>query len=290
MHPSIRWRAAVRQRGVPPAQLRDVRLEFLPRQGVDLGHGQLTRPGLLLRPPRAVLADRQAVRPQQRPAGPAHHGCGEYGHQGRATPSTSSRRPTPLRPATAPHPRPAVCCGSAPSSADAVDAPPPLPRSPDPRAAAEARLGVTLSDELKVLYGVTRVDYEDDFEEADRAGEAVGCELSGLDYLYAITGPLRHHGWDMDAKRAVSTAPDAAVQGLAGSTGWIGFGSNGGDEFAVDLTPGPGGHFGQIILVDHEKSLGAILVADSLTDLVLGRLREERRGLREDQLPAVGFE
>ncbi|MET9428500.1 SMI1/KNR4 family protein [Streptomyces sp. NPDC003036] len=114
-------------------------------------------------------------------------------------------------------------------------------------AAAEARLGVTLSDELKVLYRVTRVDYEDDFEEADRAGEAVGCELSGLDYLYAINGPLRHHGWDMDAKRAVSTAPDAAVQGLAGSTGWIGFGSNGGDEFAVDLTPGPGGHFGQII-------------------------------------------
>ncbi|MEU0272742.1 SMI1/KNR4 family protein [Streptomyces sp. NPDC006307] len=154
-------------------------------------------------------------------------------------------------------------------------------------AAAEARLGVTLSDELKVLYRVTRVDYDDDFEEADRAGEAVGCELSGLDHLYAIDGALRHHSWDVDAKRAVSTAPDAAVQGLAGSPGWIGFGSNGGDEFAVDLTPGPGGHFGQIILVDHEKGLGAHLVADSLTDFVLGRLREECRDLREDQRPAV---
>ncbi|MGW0752788.1 SMI1/KNR4 family protein [Streptomyces sp. NPDC002587] len=150
-------------------------------------------------------------------------------------------------------------------------------------AAAEARLGVTLSDELKVLYRVTRVDWRDDFAAADRAGRAVGCELSGLDTLFAVDATVRHPGWALGAERTVSTAPDAAVQGLAGSPGWIAFGSNGGDEFAVDLTPGPAGHFGQVILVDHEQSLGAELVADSLTDFVLGRVREERRERRGDE-------
>lgn len=156
-------------------------------------------------------------------------------------------------------------------------------------AAAEARLGVTLSEEIKVLYRVTRVYAGDDFDldEADRAGEAVGCELSGLEHLCSVDGAVRHTGWGLGAKRAVSSAPDAAVQSLAGSPGWIGFGSNGGDEFAVDLTPGPAGHFGQVILVDHEQSLGAELVADSLTDFVMGRMREERRDRRGDELPAV---
>ncbi|MFJ3728598.1 SMI1/KNR4 family protein [Streptomyces sp. NPDC090045] len=156
-------------------------------------------------------------------------------------------------------------------------------------AAAETRLGVTLSDELKVLYRVTQVygdDDEFDFEEAERAGEAVGCELSGLGHLYSVDAAVRHPGWDHGATRTVGIAPDVAVQGLAGSPGWIGFGSNGGDEFAVDLTPGPAGYFGQVILVDHEQSLGACLVADSLTDFVLGRMREEPRGRRGDKLPA----
>ncbi|WP_033225626.1 SMI1/KNR4 family protein [Streptomyces virginiae] len=157
-------------------------------------------------------------------------------------------------------------------------------------AAAEARLGVTLSDELKVLYRVTRVyggDDEFDLAEADRAGDAVGCELSGLEHLNSVDAAVRNPGWHYGATRAVSRAPDAAVQGLAGSPGWIGFGSNGGDEFAVDLTPGPAGYFGQIILVSHEQSLGADLVADSLTDFVLGRTREEPRDRRGDKPPAA---
>ncbi|WP_406413236.1 SMI1/KNR4 family protein [Streptomyces halstedii] len=156
-------------------------------------------------------------------------------------------------------------------------------------AAAEARLGVTLSDEIKVLYRVTRVySGEDfDFEEADRAGEAIGCEASALEHLRSVDGTVRHPGWDLGAKCAVGGGPDAAVQSLAGSPGWIAFGSNGGDEFAVDLTPGPAGHFGQVILIDHEQSLGAELVADSLTDFVLGRMREERREHCGEDLPVV---
>ncbi|MFG3137140.1 SMI1/KNR4 family protein [Streptomyces sp. NPDC048211] len=130
-------------------------------------------------------------------------------------------------------------------------------------AAAEARLGITLSDELKVLYRVARVYGDDncDFEEANRAGEAVGCELSGLGHLYSVDAAARHPGWEHGARHTVSTGSDAAVQGLAGSPGspgWIGFGGNGGDEYAVDLTPGPVGYYGQIILIDHEQSLAAL--------------------------------
>ncbi|WP_328929668.1 SMI1/KNR4 family protein [Streptomyces sp. NBC_00190] len=156
--------------------------------------------------------------------------------------------------------------------------------------AAEERLGVTLPDELKVLYRVTRArreDWGDDYAAADRVTDAVGYELSALDGLYSVDGASRHPRWQFGATKAVITPPDAAVQGLAGSPGWIVFGSNGGDEIAVDLTPGPRGHVGQVILVDHEQSLGAELVADSLTDLVLNGAREEGRDRCEDQLPVV---
>lgn len=157
-------------------------------------------------------------------------------------------------------------------------------------AAAEARLGVTLSDELKVLYRVTRArwdweDFHDDYEEADRVNAAVGCELGSLEELYSVDAAARHSSWTYGATDAVHTPPGAAVQGLAGSPGWIVFGSNGGDELAVDLTPGPGGHAGQVILVSHEANLGADLIADSLTDFVLDRTREER--CRQGQFPAV---
>ncbi|MEV7547840.1 SMI1/KNR4 family protein [Streptomyces sp. NPDC089915] len=148
-------------------------------------------------------------------------------------------------------------------------------------AATEARLGVTLSDELKVLYRVTRArwdweDFHEDYEEADRVNTAVGCELSSLEELYSVDAARRHSSWSYGATDAVHCPPDAAVQGLAGSPGWIVFGSNGGDELAVDLTPGPGGHTGQVILVSHETNLGADLIADSLTDFVLDRTKDER--------------
>ncbi|MGW0950140.1 SMI1/KNR4 family protein [Streptomyces sp. NPDC002623] len=142
-------------------------------------------------------------------------------------------------------------------------------------AAAEARLGVTLPDELKALYQVTRARWEDmadDYEAAQRQGAAVGCELFDLDGLYVADAASRHCRWEFAAMEAVVTPPDAMVQGVVGSPGWIAFGDNGGgDRLAVDLTPGPRGHLGQVIMLSHEENTGAELVADSLTDLVLGR-------------------
>ncbi|MEY7971550.1 SMI1/KNR4 family protein [Saccharomonospora xinjiangensis] len=148
-------------------------------------------------------------------------------------------------------------------------------------AATEARLGVALPEELRALYRVVRGRWEDlrgDVEAMDRVAVAVGCELLPLDEIYLAEAARRPCSWRFAALEAVATPPDAAVQGLVGSPGWIAFGDNGGgDRIAIDLTPGPRGHLGQIIMLDHEQNIGADLIADSLTDLVLKRRRETRR-------------
>ncbi|CAM5584835.1 SMI1/KNR4 family protein [Streptomyces griseomycini] len=142
-------------------------------------------------------------------------------------------------------------------------------------AQAEARLGVVLPDELKALYRVTRAQWKDwggDYEAAQRVSDAVGCELFPLDGLYVADARSRPCPWQFAADDAAVTAPDAAVQGLVGSPGWIAFGDNGGgDRLAIDLTPGPAGHTGQVIVIDHERTIGAGLRAESLTDMVINR-------------------
>ncbi|GAA2096136.1 SMI1/KNR4 family protein [Actinomadura alba] len=158
-------------------------------------------------------------------------------------------------------------------------------------AAAEARLGVALPDELKALYRVTRGRWEDwgeDYAAVERVVEAVGCELFPLDEMYIADTASRPCPWRFAAKEAVVTPPEAAVQGVVGSPGWIAFGDNGGgDRIAVDLTPGPRGHLGQIIMLSHEQSIGADLLADSLTDLVVNRCEGLDSGLRSDEAPVV---
>ncbi|MFB6841037.1 SMI1/KNR4 family protein [Streptomyces sp. NPDC056361] len=158
-------------------------------------------------------------------------------------------------------------------------------------AAAEARLGIALPDELKTLYRVTRARWEDrvdDYEAAERECEAVGCELFDLDGLYVADASSRPCRWEFAAMEAVDTPPDSMVQGLVGSPGWIAFGDNGGgDRLAVDLTPGPRGHRGQIIMLSHEENAGARLVADSLTDLVLGRLGTDQPGRPDADQPSA---
>ncbi|MFE6975880.1 SMI1/KNR4 family protein [Streptomyces sp. NPDC057682] len=153
-------------------------------------------------------------------------------------------------------------------------------------AAAEARLGVRLPEELKVLYRVTRgrwEDWGDDYDTAVGVFDAVRCELSSVDDLYAAEASTRHWSWQFAAKEAVDTRPDDSVQGVVGSPGWIVFGENGGgDRLAVDLTPGPCGHTGQIVLIGHEESVGAELLADSLTDWVLDREAHPRRDRGEE--------
>ncbi|MFI6156031.1 SMI1/KNR4 family protein [Kitasatospora sp. NPDC051170] len=153
-------------------------------------------------------------------------------------------------------------------------------------AAAEEQLGVALSEELKALFRVTRVyppeadgsgDWEADYAEGEAAAFAVGCELFGLDGLFAATAATRLDSRRSTETEAVVASDDAAVLDLVGSPGWIAFGSNGGDLFAVDMTPGPGGHLGQVILISHEESIGAELYGESLTELVLNGFEWRKR-------------
>ena len=158
-------------------------------------------------------------------------------------------------------------------------------------AAAEARLGVALPAELKVLYRVTRArreDWGDNHAAAEHVYEAVGCVLFPLDELYIAAASARPCPWRSAATEAVITPPDAAVQGLVGSPGWIAFGHDGGgDRLAVDLTPGARGHTGQIIMLNHEDNIGAELLYDSLTDLVMHKRRKRRRVPRVPEPPVV---
>ncbi|MGW0843945.1 SMI1/KNR4 family protein [Streptomyces sp. NPDC002787] len=156
-------------------------------------------------------------------------------------------------------------------------------------AATEERLGVPLPEELKALYRVTRArwaDWDGGYAEAEAQYEAVGCEILPLEEVYVADAQSRPALWRFGAMDAVVTPPDAAVQGLVGSPGWIAFGDNGGgDRLAVDLTPGPRGHVGQIVIIGHEEHVGAGLVADSLTDLVLHGRKEQRGGRSGDGEP-----
>lgn len=159
-------------------------------------------------------------------------------------------------------------------------------------AACERRLGVSLPDDLKALYRVASGRREDwgTFGDSVRLWESAPNEfLFPLDSLYVADPATRAFGdWDLRAQEAVITPPGARVQGLAGSPGWIVFAHDGSGEMtAVDLTPGPGGHVGQVIEIPHEQDLGARLVCDSVTDLILHRQPEQRSEPPAPASPAV---
>jgi cell wall assembly regulator SMI1 len=159
-------------------------------------------------------------------------------------------------------------------------------------AACERRLGVPLPDELKALYRVAsgRPDDWGTFDDGVRLWESLPNEfLFTLDSLYVADPATRGFGnWDLQAQEAVITPPGARVQGLVGSPGWIVFAHDGSGEMtAVDLTPGPAGHVGQVIEIPHERDLGARLVCDSVTDLILHRQPEQQDEPPAPASPAV---
>jgi cell wall assembly regulator SMI1 len=143
-------------------------------------------------------------------------------------------------------------------------------------AAAEARLGLALPEELKVLYRVTGARQED-WDQA--VYDTLGLELLPLAEVHVADAASRPAPWRYAAREAVVAPPGAAVQQLVGSPGWIAFADNGGgDLLAVDLTPGPGGRTGQIVVLSHELLTGAELVADSLHEALRGIAPQERTG------------
>ena len=138
-------------------------------------------------------------------------------------------------------------------------------------AEVEQRLGIPLPAELAAVLRVTRTCRDE--RDIDALG---GIELFGLDSIKRASEADARNDlpFDMLAAVAVVTGPDSAVQGLVASTGWILIGDHGGGTgnlVAIDLSPGPAGHVGQLVVLSHESYIGAWLLADSLTDLVLGR-------------------
>jgi cell wall assembly regulator SMI1 len=144
----------------------------------------------------------------------------------------------------------------------------------------EERLGVQLPAELRAVLRVTRGnedDYgpygEDPRHESDL--EALGgIALFGLDGIERASKADVRKGMPLDdlARAAVITRSDSAVQGLVDSPNWIVIGDHGGgsgDWVAIDLSPGPAGHIGQLVVLDHEYDIGADLIAESWTELVV---------------------
>src|SRR5262249_28799670 len=145
---------------------------------------------------------------------------------------------------------------------------------------AEDRLGILFPTELKALYRVTRArpqDWGHDRETAERISAAVGCHPLPLDELHLATAATRLLPWTYAAQEAARTSPGGATQALVGSPGWLVFGGNGGgDRVAIDLTPGPRGNTGQVIMIWRDEYYGAGLFARSLTDMVTGKRSKPR--------------
>ncbi|GGN18802.1 hypothetical protein FHR83_004030 [Actinoplanes campanulatus] len=85
----------------------------------------------------------------------------------------------------------------------------------------------------------------------------------------------RYGSWSDGAIEVVVPDPAERVQPLAASPAWVAVGDDfGGNLLVVDLEPGPRGHVGQVLYVDHEIPAGARWLAPSLTELLTGRPSE----------------
>ena len=175
-------------------------------------------------------------------------------------------------------------------------------------AAAEARIGMPLPEELKALYRVTRgPGYQDpgatmptidDGDADDEDGrkwslESILWEIPlPIDQVRIADPSLRHPSWYQGATDVAITPPGAAVQQLAGSPGWIVFGyDHGAYHYAIDVTPGEGGHLGQVIGLSIDEAIGAALMARSLTAFLQGdRAHDVSSRAAEELATAVIFE
>lgn len=146
--------------------------------------------------------------------------------------------------------------------------------TPDEVEAARAQLpgGAQLPDEVRALYSVAAsgaLRLGDD----DRFGGFEIVPLSGS-FLREAFLPARRFGtWSADAETRAPQDPEGRVQPAVGSPLWFPVGTDGaGNVWAVDLAPGPAGHLGQVVFLDHEEHAGARFRAESLAALLVDRV------------------
>ncbi|MFC7025132.1 SMI1/KNR4 family protein [Promicromonospora thailandica] len=146
--------------------------------------------------------------------------------------------------------------------------------TPDEIEAARALLpgGARLPDEVRALYSVAAsgaLKLGDD----DRFAGFEIVPLSGSSLRESFLPAARFGTWSADADVVAPEDPDARVQQAVGSPLWFPVGTDGaGNVYAVDLAPGPAGHLGQVVFLDHEERAGARYRADSLAALLVERV------------------
>ncbi|MEV0892975.1 SMI1/KNR4 family protein [Promicromonospora sp. MEB111] len=144
--------------------------------------------------------------------------------------------------------------------------------APDEIAAAEGALpdGARLPDEVRALYAAAG---SGNLSLAAEQGGFSGFEivpLRGSFLREAFLPAARFSTWTADADTSAPADPAGRVQAAIGSPLWFPVGTDGaGNVFAADLAPGPNGHVGQVVLLDHEQHAGAAYRADSLAALLV---------------------
>ncbi|MFI2361453.1 SMI1/KNR4 family protein [Promicromonospora sp. NPDC019610] len=152
---------------------------------------------------------------------------------------------------------------------DAVGAPP----AEIDQAEATLPAGARLPDEVRALYGAAASGNLELEGEKGRFAAFEIVPLRGSFLREAFLPAARFDTWSADADTFAPTDPAGRVQTAIGSPLWFPVGTDGaGNVYAADLAPGPNGHVGQIVLLDHEQHAGAAYRAESLAALLVGQV------------------
>lgn len=154
----------------------------------------------------------------------------------------------------------------------AAGAPGAKPAGPAELAALEARSGPLPAD-LRALYETVGAG---PIEPGDDTGEAFfGMDVIGIDDAQRTMYDASHRnpGWQFATLMMIEPDPAGRVRLFGGTdpSTWVPFADDGGgNQYCVDLAPGPQGHRGQVVLVHHEDTVGAAWVAPSISSFLTG--------------------
>ncbi|HEY3505410.1 MAG TPA: SMI1/KNR4 family protein [Actinocatenispora sp.] len=159
----------------------------------------------------------------------------------------------------------------------------------DEIAAAEARIGVRLPEDLRALYRVVR----DDMAEHGLLGRKSLMPLDEVVREYLASG-LGSWGWNDDVfgvnRVVLESAPYGRIRRLSRGVRWITVATDRACNWcAVDLDPAPGGVSGQLFEYgrDHHGPVG--YVAESVTAILRDVVAALRSGTCVDEDPAEAY-
>lgn len=175
------------------------------------------------------------------------------------------------------------------------------PATPLALAAAEKEIGFALPDDLRALY-LEADGQSDPFEITDPSPGTLVMPFFGaydfvpldraLDEYRTWMGVYEDRGDDFNAM--ITVRGGDPVHREYWRPGWFPFAiDGGGNAYAVDLSPPPGGAYGQVILIGPDEDERRVL-APSLGEFLLkaSRLRDPRidRAPPEDHSPWASFD